>query len=373
MGGLFSIRLYILNGLLTMIASQSCLPKECSFDVMNGQSVHCTGGSFSTFPDLSKCSGPIYWITLTRTSITNLTDNSVPHRLLYLSFNDNPLTSVSDGAFDNCGRTLTALTFDGSLNGTIPNALERLTALTILKISNQDINDWNVPVLQKLGTHVQDLTLSSVSLSGWPDWLKHFTELNALEINNITSPTIPDDGLLQVTSKLITLTISQHNFTEIPKAVTDLLAVKFLNLPDGKIKEIKGLPPQVEGLNLENNLIEKVEDGTFKSLGDLETLHLDYNPLVSIAQDAFVNSSVISYLTLQATNLARVPLAFLHMPHMMFLRMEDNAGLVCTCDEAALVPWFENLPYMSFIGDCGVIGIRSFFTTLAKDCPKNGF
>ncbi|CAL1547175.1 unnamed protein product [Lymnaea stagnalis] len=355
----------------TLASTKNCLPQECAFEEFEPRSIACTYGSFTTVPDFSKCGIEIVGLIFDTTSIVNLTDNSLPPGLQSLIFLSNPLGYISEGAFNNCATTLVNLTFDMSLYRIIPSALAQLTSLKYLDISYERSLNWNIPVLKQIGRTITFLNIKYLRLSTWPSWLQYFTALSSLEIFHSTLSDINDQVLSHVANQMIDLKVTHSYFTFVPTIVSSLINLDTLSFANNMITKIENLPSKLTFLEFNYNQITEITDQTFSNLTNLQNLLISYNPIARISPNAFANNPLISYLMLEGTNLTRVPLALMSLMNIGILFLDDSDYMVCTCEEASLMYWFNKTPNMQTYGGCGGdIDMKDFFTKLAPGCPE---
>ena len=100
----------------------------------------------------------------------------------------------------------------------------------------------------------------------------------------------------------------------------------------------------------------------------LETLYLGDNPLQHISPSAFTQLTHLTHLFLHSTHLTRLPLALASLTRLDTLYMSYNR-LTCTCEEAALSPWFTARPSLDIYGNCNSgVTIEYFLQHLATNC-----
>ncbi|CAL1547655.1 unnamed protein product [Lymnaea stagnalis] len=363
------ILIYLVHGSLCQDTGNNCIPKVSTECQSNGEEAVCTGANITSLPDFIDCGFHISQLTFTSTSIANLSGNSLPPGLNTLAFYDTPLQYISDDAFDSCATTLNLIAFGNSMPNHIPNAFLNLTSLQTLEINDVNIQDWNVPVLQKIGSAVTDFGSTNTGLKAWPVWLKYFSSLTALQLSTTQIWSIPEDALVHIAHSLSTFELSYSNLTQIPQAILALNRLDFLYLKWNQIIDITNVNPTVKSVDLTGNRITNIYTETFSNAVNLRDLVLSNNPITRIAVDAFLKTPLIS-LQLEGTNLTRVPLALLKLTHLMTLDLGENERMVCTCVESSLQTWFFSLPDMEVDGECDAVDIREFFTRIAVDCPK---
>lgn len=346
--------------------SPGCIPQECE---VNGQESICTGGNFTTIPAFNQCGYQLTQLTIHTSAIRTLPANSLPSGLTYFALYDTPLQSISDDAFDACATTLNMVSFGNSMPSQIPDAFMKLTALQNLEVNEVKVKDWNIPVLQKIGSTLNSFVSTNVGITSWPSWVQYFTALNELRFvrSNITQ--VPEDAFVHVANTLSTFELSFSNLTRVPQAISSLTGIDDLYLRWNQIAMITNLTPQIKSMDLTGNLIEEIFSDTFSNAVGLTDLTLSQNPISRIAVDAFANTP-LKTLYLEGTKLIRMPLAFAKLTQVTSIELGENEGMVCTCAESSLHTWMDSLPDMSIYGECDQFDVREFFSKLAVDCPK---
>ncbi|CAG5119079.1 unnamed protein product [Candidula unifasciata] len=309
-----------------------------------------------------------------------------------LSLSNSQLTPIPDTAFNMLTSSLKRLTIVSANLTSIPRALTVLSNLVSLDLSNNSITEVeNLPSQSKL----ESLSLGFNNVSDGPKLVNelsphaasltylylHFNQLLVIpQLDHMTSLLIihldnnkisdPASGLLP--SKVINLQLSANNFQAIPNVVRQLNKLTSLFISDNSIQEIRliDLPVQLSHLDIQNNAVKTLQDNTFPANSSLRTLYLSRNPLASISNSAFKNLSGLDTLTLGNTNLTRVPTALSDLASLNTLDLSQNPRLICTCQEAGLVAWFQARPNLNVLGTCGDDSVHDFFTNLATQCRR---
>ncbi|CAL1547654.1 unnamed protein product [Lymnaea stagnalis] len=363
---LMPILICFANGSFGQVPGFGCIPQECS---ANGKEAICTGGNFTTVPTFIKCGYQLSQLTISGSAIRNLTANSLPVGLTYFALYDTPLQYISDDAFDDCATTLTMVSFGNSMPNQIPNAFMKLTSLQNLEVNEVNVQDWNTPVLQKIGQTLNSFGSTNVGITSWPSWVQYFTVLTEIRFSRSNITQVPEDALVHVANTLSTFEISFSNLTRVPQAISSLTGIDYLYLRWNQIAIITNLTPQIKSMDLTGRLIEEIFSDTFSNAFSLGDLTLSHNPILRIAVDAFANTP-LKTLYLEGTKLTRMPLAFAKLTQVTSIELGENEGMVCTCSESSLQTWLTSLPNMSIYGECDQFDVREFFSKLATDCPK---
>ena len=247
-------------------------------------------------------------------------------------FND-PLSYISDSAFDDSVDSLHKLQIINSNLSSIPHALSHLHKLTYLDISfspiqdisglanisgltylglkNNEINedsDLEISMSRLKGT-LEELNLNNNDLTTLPD-LSDFFKLETIYLayNNISTESQSD----LLPNSLTKLVLGENSLDSIPNSVKNLTKIQTVYIGGNRITTIENweLPSSLLELDLSYNLIQVVTNVSFvNQVSRLTTLDLSGNPLSVLASDAFSQLQQMTYLDLSSTSLQRLPLA----------------------------------------------------------------
>lgn len=118
------------------------------------------------------------------------------------------------------------------------------------------------------------------------------------------------------------INITETMFANLSKIIfLDLNNNKIENIPDGSFKYLWRLLT----LNLENNVIEKISNGTFQGLTSLRTLSLGGNKIREISPLGFIGLSHLYHLNLSYQSLLRLsPNTFMGLRNVRTLNLSHN-------------------------------------------------
>ncbi|XP_059149651.1 leucine-rich repeat protein soc-2 homolog [Physella acuta] len=333
--------------------------------------IRCIGVTIPRIMTYDECHLNVTDIMFRNSVVESIEDNSLPG-LVFLEVFNSTIKNISDGAFNNCAHTLTGLRLSRSVIPDVPNVLRGLQHLGVLLLRDLTIGTWNSSDLHLVGQTVSHLNLGNNSLTTWPDWMQNFNALRILEFVDNPVTTIPDDSLQNVASTLTDLNVVGA-LTHIPSGWSELKALTGLTLRNNRLTQVRNIPPQITNLNLANNRITEITIDSFPLPSSLEILDLSRNPITTITKDAFTHLQTLSFLSLRYTSLTRMPLALTLLTHDSYIDMRNITGLVCTCLESGLTPWFSAHPALKVDGNCGEVGVQLFFTQVAVSCPSYTF
>ena len=247
-------------------------------------------------------------------------------------FND-PLSYISDSAFDDSVDSLHKLQIINSNLSSIPHALAHLHKLTYLDISfspiqdisglanisgltylglkNNEINedsDLEISMSRLKGT-LEELNLNNNDLTTLPD-LSDFFKLETIYLayNNISTESQSD----LLPNSLTKLVLGENSLDSIPNSVKNLTKIQTVYIGGNRITTFDNweLPSSLLELDLSYNLIQVVTNVSFvNQVSRLTSLDLSGNPLSVLASDAFSQLQQMTYLDLSSTSLQRLPLA----------------------------------------------------------------
>ncbi|XP_046540849.1 podocan-like protein 1 isoform X5 [Equus quagga] len=173
----------------------------------------------------------------------------------------------------------------------------------------------------------QHLSLQNNQLQELPyNELSRLSSLRTLNLHNnlISSEGLPDEAFESLT-QLQHISVAQNKLGNAglpPDAFRGSAAVATLSLSSNRLRYVPpSLPPALERLHLQNNLISKVPRGALSRQTHLRELHLQHNQLTDSGLDATTFSKLhrLEYLDLSHNQLAAVPaglprtLAVLHL------------------------------------------------------------
>lgn len=213
---------------------------------------------------------------------------------MQIDFSDNPITTIDDDAFDGSTSTLASLSFSGARFTRIPDAFRSLTALKELDIYSSLILDWNPDVMRNIGRTMQILDLRDVGLNAWPTWFQNFTSLVRFSIYDSPIYSIPEDAFDPLVDSLYSLYINNCSLTSVPKALSNLTALKILDLGYNKIADvIFATTKTLATISLYDNSISggsQLGDALQGFSESLSALMIENNQLTAIPDFAFLTN-----------------------------------------------------------------------------------
>uniref|UniRef100_A0A804IHU8 Leucine-rich repeat-containing N-terminal plant-type domain-containing protein n=1 Tax=Musa acuminata subsp. malaccensis TaxID=214687 RepID=A0A804IHU8_MUSAM len=225
---------------------------------------------------------------------------SFPTSLQSLHLNNNNLSGTIPLFLKYCDQLITLDLGENKLHGRIPTWIGRnLSSLRVLRLRSNFLNG-TIPMNIVNLTSLQLLDLSSNNLTGsLPSSLGNFSAM--VEIQNDIRSMLHIETYYYSESSFITTKGSTVDYTtilslvtcidlsnnhlsgEIPKELTQLLGLRFLNLSNnhltGRIPEKIGDMKQLESLDLSVNDLTGEIPSSFSAMHFLERLNLSYNNL----------------------------------------------------------------------------------------------
>lgn len=309
--------------------------------------------------------------------------------MIALNIDGSRISSVPDDAFDSLINTLQSLSINNGSLKSVPKALSKLRALTSLDLGNNHIVDVTfLPQLSNLSslTLYQNRIANESMLSNALRAYSH--SMYTLEIGNNYLTAIPDFSFL---SNVATLSFSHNRISDphsgtVPASVYDLdFSYNFLpSIPSiwPKMPSVTAMALSYNSITtiqaiyfnswtyqveLGNNLITELSGSSFPPNSTVRALLLTNNPVFRISNDAIRNLPQLIDLDLSGSKLLRLPLQLSSLTSLRSLDMSDSIYLVCTCVEKSLQSWIQKI--MEVKGDCGIVTIQYFFTSLSPGCP----
>ena len=172
---------------------------------------------------------------------------------------------------------LTYLNLNGNQITEIPEAIAKLTNLIVLDLSNNQITE--IPEALAQLTNLTELVLNANKITEIPEAISKLTNLTTLYLSRNKIIEIPE--AISKLTNLTTLYLGSNKITEIPEAITKLTNLTQLNLNSNKITEIPKTIAKLTNLtwfDLSDNQITEIPEA-IESLPKLEKLDLRENPL----------------------------------------------------------------------------------------------
>ncbi|KAF7278687.1 hypothetical protein GWI33_008096 [Rhynchophorus ferrugineus] len=277
-------------------------------------------------------------------------------KYLYLSFNF--LSEVPDGALENFGGSLRALSLSGNHLYRIPSgALANCSKISYFNIGFNQIHEIYEDDFTSWGKLIQTLILNNnriTNLNGGvfthlPE-LKELSfsfnplryvdasafigldKLESLELSfSFDRDDLPYDSF-KTLPRLQILSLDHNNFHEIKSESFDALSeITYLNLESNKIETVPSnlFKPEVhaklKNLRLSNNELTTIETGTFRSLGSLFEVSLSENKIANLQMESFADLPQLNKIILSNNLISRIgPGAFSNLSSLRKLDLQFN-------------------------------------------------
>nr|XP_014717194.2 podocan-like protein 1 isoform X1 [Equus asinus] len=225
---------------------------------------------------------------------------------------------------DNITRAAQHLSLQNNQLQELPyNELSRLSSLRTLNLHNNLISSEGLPdeAFESL-TQLQHISVAQNKLSVAPQFLPRSLRVADLAANQMTEIFPLTFGEKPALRAVYLHNNQLGNAGLPPDAFRGSAAVATLSLSSNRLRYVPpSLPPALERLHLQNNLISKVPRGALSRQTHLRELHLQHNQLTDSGLDATTFSKLhrLEYLDLSHNQLAAVPaglprtLAVLHL------------------------------------------------------------
>nr|XP_006133172.1 fibromodulin [Pelodiscus sinensis] len=216
----------------------------------------------------------------------------VPSRMKYAYFQNNQITAVQEGAFDNA-TTLEWIALHGN-------------QITSEKMGKR--------IFAKL-KHLERLYLDNNNLTKMPSFLPRSLRELHLSYNQITR--IPANAL-EGLENLTALYLSHNEIHDIAASLKGLKSLILVDLSYNHLRKVPdGLPSSLEQLYLEHNYIHSIPDEYFKVAPKLLYIRLSHNSLTSdgLSSNTFNTSSILE-LDLSYNKLQKIPRVSTHLENL---------------------------------------------------------
>ncbi|KAF7695023.1 fibromodulin [Silurus meridionalis] len=207
----------------------------------------------------------------------------VPSRMKYVYLQNNRITGITDGVFDNATELVWIILHMNQLKS------DKISSKVFAKL----------PKLERL--FLQHNKLEQV-----PEGLPHSLQDLRLDHNAIT--TVPP-GSLRGINNLTALRLHYNAIQELGGAVESLASLSFLDLRGNQLSKVpKQLPTKLSQLYLDNNLISSVPVDFVKKRPELRFMRLSHNRLTDagVPPNTF-NVSTLTELDLSHNKLEKIP------------------------------------------------------------------
>ncbi|XP_069760263.1 leucine-rich repeats and immunoglobulin-like domains protein 3 isoform X2 [Narcine bancroftii] len=256
-----------------------------------------------------------------------------PLQLRYLYINNNKITSLDPGCFDNLSQTLQVLKLNRNKISAIPSKMFKLPRLQHLELSRNKIKKVEGLAFQGLSA-LKSLRLQRNGISQLMDgafWGLSNIEILQLDFNNLTEVT---KGWLYGLLLLQQLNLSQNAISKINPDAWEFcqklseLDVSFNELTRLEDSSFVGLS-LLGQLYIGNNQVSYIADGAFGGLSSLHNLDLKNNEISWTIEDmngAFSELSKLRKLGLQGNRIRSITRkAFSGLDALEHLDLSNNA------------------------------------------------
>ncbi|XP_075404179.1 podocan-like protein 1 [Tenrec ecaudatus] len=236
---------------------------------------------------------------------------------------------------DNIARGAQHLSLQNNQLQELPyNELSRLSGLQTLNLHNNLISSEGLPdeAFESL-TQLQHLYVANNKLSVAPQFLPRSLRVADLAANQVTEIFPLTFGEKPALRSVYLHNNQLSNAGLPPDAFRGSEAIATLSLSSNRLRYLPpSLPPSLERLHLQNNLIAKVPRGALSRQTQLRELYLQHNQLTDGGLDATTFSKLrsLEYLDLSHNQLAEVPaglprtLAILHLGRNRIRQVEGT-------------------------------------------------
>ncbi|XP_029471668.1 leucine-rich repeats and immunoglobulin-like domains protein 3 isoform X2 [Rhinatrema bivittatum] len=319
-------------------------------------------------------------LDLSSNNISELKTAFPPLQLKYLYINNNQITSMEPGTFDNLSSTLQVLKLNRNRISFIPPKMFKLSHLQHLQLNRNKIRGVDGLTFQGLGA-LKSLKMQRNGVSKLMDgafWGLSNMEILQLDHNNLTEIT---KGWLYGLLMLQQLHLSQNAISKIsPDAWEFCQKLSELDLSFNQLTRLDesnfvGLSLLV-GLYIGNNKVSYIADGAFRGLSSLHTLDLKHNEIFWTIEDmngAFSGLEKLRRLMLQGNGIRSITkkafsgldaLEHLDLSNNAIMSIQGNAfsqmkklqelhlmtsSLLCDCQLKWLPQWVAENNFQAFV------------------------
>nr|XP_020651203.1 leucine-rich repeats and immunoglobulin-like domains protein 3 [Pogona vitticeps] len=320
-------------------------------------------------------------LDLNNNNISLLKMESFPPLVLkYLHINNNRITSLEPGTFDNLSATLQVLKLNRNRISAIPQKMFKLPHLQHLEMNRNKIRKIDGLTFQGLSS-LKSLRMQRNGITRLMDgafWGLSSMEILQLDHNNLTEVT---KGWLYGLLMLQQLHLSQNAISRISPDAWEFcqklseLDLTYNNLARLEDSSFVGLNLLVR-LNIGNNKVSYIADCAFRGLSSLQTLDLKNNEISWTIEDmngAFSGLDKLRWLLLQGNRIRSITKkAFSGLDSLEHLDLSNNAimsvqgntfsqmkklkelylntsSLLCDCQLKWLPEWLTDNNFQTFV------------------------
>lgn len=292
---------------------------------LNGNNMH------SLPPDLFNETKLLREIYLQNNSINVLAPSvfsDLPH-LTVLDLSANQLTSewINPATFRGLFRLITLDMSSNKLTKIEPSIFKDLLNIQVIKMSDNHLRHIDEKAFNGL-TKLHSLTLSNNRLVSLRPNV--FMGLQGLKLLSIDYNRIAkfDARTFSHCPKLEELFLNGNKLDRIPQGLADMPGLRSLDLGENQIKQLDNGSfsemANIYGLRLTENFIETIQRGIFDRMSSLQILNLSRNKIKHIETGAFDTNQNLQAIRLDGNQLKNISMLFIHLPNLVWLNMSEN-------------------------------------------------
>ena len=365
---------------------------------------------------------------------------------VYVHLANNHIANIESHAFTGIESSVTYLDLNNNNLTHLPSALKQLSALTELYLLGNPLAHLDATILASISSKLTNLKISMGHFTRFPTELNVFAKLVSLVIDDIPFQFIHSTVFHGFENSLSSLEMSQTDFESIPAAVCRLKILKTFNLNYSPnlskynssifdecthrmttvtsltlqydqltiLPKLATILPNLQFLELSNNLlyfiestslaglhslatlyiynnhflsvpsainratnlkmlhvaynkIQTVEDFDFLRLHNLTQVYLYGNPLVYVSPYAFTHSPLLNFVNLEYTMLDHVPPLLLGLKHLSTIYLSGKP-IECSCQAMSyLKAWNVSSIYIYATCSSGQ-SVKTYLTTDLPQC-----
>ncbi|KAK2715106.1 toll-like receptor 7 [Artemia franciscana] len=258
--------------------------------------------------------------------------------LAFLSINENQISDVSVSAFRNCSG-LQNLHLSGNKLQKFPSAISNIPTLRNLDLSSNQISALeDLPRLPTLvGLNLDNNSIMSTIRRQTFDGYQSLIGLS-LSSNMIS---YVEPGAFERCPNLQVLRLDENNISDINGILSGLVNLQWLNLSSNAVSvfDYSFIPPQLEWLDIHNNLIEELSN-YFMLENQIKLMALDasQNKIKEIFAESIPDSIVFLHLSSNSIH-SIAPNTFLRKSNLTVIELENN--LITKLEPSSL--WLSNI------------------------------
>jgi Leucine-rich repeat (LRR) protein len=264
-----------------------------------------------------------------------------------LNLESNRLGYIDPNAFIELINYLEELYIDAENIDQIPQSVFNLANLKILKLNGFNLKEFSLQNLQKLKKLDKFYLINSkvVNIYGFQTQADAIQQLKLLSLQSNKIETI-DESLFNYLYNLETLNLNDNDLTNLDFNLKNLTRLHTLDLSYNGIAKLNSnlFDPkknvQLQRLLLNNNELTNVKQKFFKNLVGLKEVNMDFNKLVTLESNVFLNNNNLEILSInnnfltdineQAFNGLKTSLQRLHLSRNKLKHLNDDLFIYTT-------------------------------------------